>query len=329
MSEVGREAEAPSSRPQTWLDKHWPAVVGVALLICAVVLAGVALFIGFDVDVDGRWWVFAIGAMACGVAAFAAFRSSPRPEPSRVGSYWPVPVGALLLVSGLVFGVVTVVEVQNYRFDDIAPWLFGGGAALCLMLALVAISYAPPGPNWIERIAGIDGASVLLIIGAAMTAYGTLGLFDFGSEGGDPSNWWVALVAAGFVIALVGIARGDEQDEAADVLRSSARDAARSAREAVEQKARAASYYEHSLTLPMPSATLAAVAAAKESAAKAADVATRSAEEAAAAVARAAMSAEQAAQGLHDARLGAAAASVAVMEAAVWPPPVPPKEDSP
>ncbi|MGI9603170.1 MAG: hypothetical protein ACR2QE_14885 [Acidimicrobiales bacterium] len=122
--------------------------------------------------------------------------------------YWYMPVGVLLLAGSAVFFVMAIVGIGNVEFDTVLPWLWLVIAVVVFLLALVAFSFAPPGPNFIEKALAIDGASVLIMIGIGMTAVGSLAMFDFGDDDAQtPSLWWTVLIVAGIVVFLVGMQR--------------------------------------------------------------------------------------------------------------------------
>lgn len=134
-------------------------------------------------------------------------REGVAPPTNRLEAYWPVLAGVVLVIIAAVSVLLAVIALTGYEWADLAPWVLGAFGGVCVIGALMAFSYAPPGPNWIERIAGIDGGTVLVLLGGSMTVFGTFGLFDFNTESEDPSVWWVALVAAGVILLLVGVAR--------------------------------------------------------------------------------------------------------------------------
>lgn len=93
-------------------------VVFVGLLILAVVVASVSL-------VAGRGWTRVIGGAVAAVLGFAALRTLSR---------WEQVAGAVDLMTGPAGGELRVSEV-----DDVAHAVFGHGAVLLLVIALLAM----------------------------------------------------------------------------------------------------------------------------------------------------------------------------------------------
>ncbi len=184
------------------IDGETAVAIGVVVIVVALLLvgAGAAGYLGRA----HRWLRAPSGNAAAAPAA------------TRLQVYWFVPVTIVCVPAAVVLIVIAVMEIGDLAFDDVLPWLLLGGAAVLLVLALIAASYAPPGPNWAERVTGLDGSMVLLIVGTVMTVFGTFGLFDFGAEEESPTTLWVVLIAGGLLVALSGMAKGSEDEPLLD-----------------------------------------------------------------------------------------------------------------
>lgn len=220
-----------------WITSEQAAITflcigGAALLISAIVSSGRR---------HGLWrWVVETAEQAMNTA------TDGKAEESGLYRFALLALG--FTVAAIPIGVMATMALWDLAFSDVWPVLLAGCALLLLMLALMAISYAPPGPNWIHRIAGIDGRALLVMIGIAVVVLGTLQFFEYGSDGSPPSDWWLGVVAIGLLIGLIGLSgnrRGvrpvaDGQGEStADKVRTAARRARRHSTEAEEARRRA------------------------------------------------------------------------------------------
>lgn len=144
-----------------------------------------------------------------------------------------------LLAAGL--GVLAVIDGWDLSLADVTPWVLGGLSLVAAIIALMFFSYAPPGPNWVQRLAGIDGRGLLIMVGVAIVALGTLEFFDY-RDGQEPGLGWLAIVGVGLLIGLIGIGRQprSRRDHTA-TLWEAARHARRSAIDAERFRARAES----------------------------------------------------------------------------------------
>lgn len=165
--------------------------------------------------------------------------------------YWYIPVAFLCIILGLILAVVAIMNIWELGFDQISPWLAAGGAAAFGVLALMAISYAPPGPNWVQRIAGIDGRMLLAVVGLAIVAVGTLRYFDYGATGTPPSQWWLAVVALGLLVTLSGAGAPTESRRP-----PKAAEAVEHARRAAELAGQALAYRQKTELISDPSSAI-------------------------------------------------------------------------
>lgn len=127
-------------------------------------------------------------------------RSARTPEEK----FWYLPVAFGCAIIAMVLAVLAIVSIWHLSFDDVFPWLLTLFALVFAVLALMAFSYAPPGPNWVQRIAGVDGRVLLAMLGLIIVLYATLEYFDFEAGEVPPSDWWLGLTAVGLLIGLAG-----------------------------------------------------------------------------------------------------------------------------
>ncbi len=165
---------------------------------------------------------------------------TPVDAPAAPGDHYGyLPVAFCCTVLALVLAVLAVMAIWDLSFEQIGPWLLALGAIVFAVLSLIALSYAPPGPNWVQRIAGIDGRLLLAVVGLAVVALATLRYFDYGDTGAPPSQWWLALVALGLLITLAGAGPGRRRKSP-----GTAAHAVEHARRAFEQAAQAEAYHQ-------------------------------------------------------------------------------------
>ncbi|MFW2335590.1 Yip1 family protein [Ilumatobacter sp.] len=170
--------------------------------------------------------------------------------------YWYLPIAFFSTVASVTLVVLAVKQTWDLTTEQLTPWLLGLGAVAFGILALMAISYAPPGPNWVKRLSGVDGRILLVMIGLAIVAFGTLKYFDFGPTGVAPSDWWLALVGLGLVITLAGASKPRRHDgNTRQRFRGGpvASEAVRHADRAVELAARAQAYKHKTELISGPS----------------------------------------------------------------------------
>ena len=132
--------------------------------------------------------------------------------------YW-LRTAVVLTVASAIALVWSTLRIAEIPWADAWPWILFGIGALSAFGALVVQSYAPPGPNLIERAMRTDAEPILVIAGIGIAGLGTAFWFDFGDDdSGRPSDWWIVLVAAGIVLLLIGVLRtfaksGDNDDD--------------------------------------------------------------------------------------------------------------------
>ncbi|MGI9615828.1 MAG: hypothetical protein ACR2QO_23145 [Acidimicrobiales bacterium] len=146
------------------------------------------------------------------------------------------------MIASAIALIWSTLRIGRVAWVDAWPWILLGVGAAAAFGALVVQSYAPPGPNLVERAMAIEAEPVLVMAGIGLTTFGTAFWFDFGDDdSGRPSDWWIALIAFGIVLLLIGVLRtfaraehrqNDPLEEAAGVAQR-ARRAAAAAEEAV------------------------------------------------------------------------------------------------
>ncbi|MEM7322625.1 MAG: hypothetical protein AAF531_06035 [Actinomycetota bacterium] len=184
-----------------WIDSEQASLVflgvsGAALVISAIVQLG---------RKTGAWtWIIETAERTMSTDRSGAVDDT--------GLYRFALLAIGFFVAAVPVGVLAIMAIWDLGFGDVWPYLLAAAAVLLLVLALMAISYAPPGPNWIHRIAGIDGRALLVMVGIAVVVLGTLQFFEYGSDGSPPSDWWLTVVAAGLLIGLIGLSRRRHDD---------------------------------------------------------------------------------------------------------------------
>lgn len=114
---------------------------------------------------------------------------------------------ALVATLAAIFILIAVLAIGGIPWETARPWVLLAIGLLLALTALVVQSYAPPGPNLIERALTVDIEPILIVIGSVLTLIGTIYWFDFGSNNPQPNRWWVALIGAGLLILIVGVLR--------------------------------------------------------------------------------------------------------------------------
>jgi hypothetical protein len=171
----------------------------------------------------------------CEESTDETIRSARTPE----DQFWYLPVAFVCAVVGVFLAVLAVMSIWDVSFVDVIPWLLTLGAVIFAILTLMAVSYAPPGPNWVQRIAGVDGRVLLSMLGLFIVLFATAEYFDFEVGEAPPSDWWLALAAIGLLIGLAGT---NPPRTAKRRLRPTADDAAAHANRALESAALATAY---------------------------------------------------------------------------------------
>ncbi|MEM8925723.1 MAG: hypothetical protein AAGD35_19640 [Actinomycetota bacterium] len=121
--------------------------------------------------------------------------------------HW-LPLASTLAFVGVVLVVGALLRIAEVAWSDAWPWILLGIGAAALFGALVVQSYAPPGPNLIERAMKTEAEPLLVVLGIGLVAIGTGYWFDFGSNDADsPSNWWIVVIGIGVVVLMVGVLR--------------------------------------------------------------------------------------------------------------------------
>lgn len=117
-------------------------------------------------------------------------------------------ITALLALLSAMSATIAVLAIGGISWQKAWPWALLVASVLLALVALAVQSYAPPGPNFVERALAVQIEPVLIISGAGLTLLGTLFWFDLDSRGPkDPSNWWLAPIAIGLLLLTVGVIR--------------------------------------------------------------------------------------------------------------------------